>query len=223
MNNYRSFSQVTCMLVVLILLTSCGGLLATPTPEPPSYSPILAVSELVVGSNRLALGIIKNGTPMNDPNLKVRLRVFDLSTPAATVRSEAIAAYRGQGLPFGLYVAYPTFDTAGAWGLEVEVTEAGIAPQVRRLQVDVVQTATTPAIGSRAFPSKNLTIRDVPDLIQLTADRPPDPELYQQTIADALAAKRPFLVAFSTPGFCKTAVCGPNLEVIKKLKSQFQG
>jgi hypothetical protein len=42
------------------------------------------------------------------------------------------------------------------------------------------------------------------------------------TISDALAANKPFLVTFSTPGFCQTAVCSPTIQVIKKLKDQFK-
>lgn len=190
----------------------------------PSLSAVLAASELVVGQNRLPLGVIKSGTPLNDPNLKVRLRFFYLDSPdSSKVLSEVDAIYYGQGLPFGIYVAYPTFDKAGAWGVEAQMSEAGGTPQISRLRLDVVAQSNTPPIGSPAIPSKNLTSKDVPDLKQLTSDGRPDPDLYQLTIADALAAKKPFLVAFSTPGFCETAVCSPNIEVIKKLKDQFKG
>ena len=189
-----------------------------------SLTPIVAASELVVGQNRLPLGVVKNGAPLNDPNLKLHLRFLNLDSPDQTkVRGETDARYRAQGLPFGIYVAYPTFDTAGAWGMEVQMTEVGGAPQVSRLRVEVLAAPSTPPVGSSAIPSKNLTSKDMPDLQKLTSDRQPDPELYQVTIADAIAAKKPFLVAFSTPGFCQAAVCGPNLQVIKKLKDVFKG
>ena len=99
----------------------------------------------------------------------------------------------------------------------------GSAPQASRFRVDVLPQPKTPAVGSPAIASKNQTIKDIPNLEQLTSDAKPDLDLYQMTIADAIAAKKPFLLAFSTPGFCQTAVCGPNLEVIKKLKGQFKG
>jgi hypothetical protein len=200
-----------------------GGAQPAPTAGLSSFTPILAASELVIGQNRLPIGVVKNGTPLNDPNLKLHLRFFYLAGPDQTkVRSETDAAYRGQGLPFGLYVAYPTFDQAGAWGVEAQIS-AGGTPETSRFRVEVLAQPKTPAVGSKAIPSKNLTAKDVPDLQQLTSDIEPDPDLYQQTIADALAAKKPFLVAFSTPGFCETAVCGPNITVIKKLKEQFKG
>ena len=222
------------VLALTLLLAACGqsatsssaGSPVAPTAAQASLTPILAASELVVGQNRLPLGVVRSGTPVNDPNLKLHLRFFYLEGPETEqtkVRAEADAAYRGQGLPFGLYIAYPTFDKAGTWGIEAQMSLAGGTPQASRFRIDVLENPSTPAVGSPAIPSKNQTIKDVPNLEQLTSDAKPDPELYQMTIADALAAKKPFLVAFSTPGFCQTAVCGPNLEVIKKLKDAVKG
>jgi hypothetical protein len=41
------------------------------------------------------------------------------------------------------------------------------------------------------------------------------------TIADAINAGKPFVVSFATPGYCQTAVCAPNMAVLKQLKSEF--
>jgi hypothetical protein len=231
---YAYFTPRSQLIVLLLLatlsLTGCGQAASTGsavTPEPATsgtLSPIVAASELVVGQNRLPLGVVKNGTPLNDPNLKVHVRFFKLGDDStATAQGEADALYRGQGLPAGLYVAYPTLDQPGPWGLEVQMTEANGTTHTSRIRVEVLPQASTPTVGSPAIPSKNLTAGNVPDLKQLTSDTTPDPDLYQTTIADALAAQKPFLVAFSTPGFCKTAVCAPNLEVIKTLQAQFTG
>jgi hypothetical protein len=225
------------LLLVALLLAACGqtapggtgttaGTAAAPTAAAASLTPILAASELVVGPNRLPLGVVRSGTPLNDPILKLHLRFFLLEgaeQEQTKVRSEADAVYRGQGLPFGLYVAYPTFDKAGTWGIEAQMSVVGSAPQSSRFRIDVLAAPKTPALGSPAIPSKNLTIKDTPDPARLTSDGQPDLDLYQLTIADAIAAKKPFLLAFSTPGFCQTAVCSPNLEVIKKIKGELKG
>ena len=233
----RRSQLVVLMLLSVLLLTACGqaatsgaGASASPEAAPTvaqeSLTPIIAASELVVGQNRLPIGVVKSGTPVNDPNLKLHFRFFYLDGPEAEqtkVRGEADAVYRGQGLPFGLYVAYPTFDKAGPWGIEAQMTLTGGAQQTSRFRIDVLAAPNTPAVGSTAIPSKNLTIKDVPDPERLTSDAKPDLDLYQITIADAIAAKKPFLVAFSTPGYCETAVCAPNLDVIKKIKDQLKG
>lgn len=195
-----------------------------PTPAAsPALVPVVAASELVVGHNRLAMGVVKAGTPVNDPQLKVQLGFYFLGAgETSTVQSQSQAVYRGEGLPAGLYVAYPTLNKAGPWNMEVRIDAPDGVSQVSRMRVDVLEHSSTPAVGSPAIPSKNLTTRDMPDLKQLTSDSSPDPDLYQLTIADAIAAHKPFLVAFATPGFCQSATCGPNIRVVKQLKNEFK-
>lgn len=212
-------------LVVSLALNACGQIApaAQPTSAGGDRTPILAFSELAVGPNRLAIGVLEGGTPVNDPNLALGMRLFYLDGPEKEkVQSETAAVYRGEGLPFGLYVGYANFDRPGAWGLEITLPREGQEPQISRLRLDVLEQSRTPMVGSKAIASDTLTTADVPDLGKLTSDPTPDPDLYQISIADALTAKKPFLVAFSTPGYCETAVCSPNLFVIKQLKNRLK-
>lgn len=216
---------VSFLLITLFLAACSPSSQATPptTGASATLTPVIAASELVVGRNRLPIGVIKNGTPVNDPQLKVHLGFYFLGAgDTSKVQSESDAVYRGEGLPTGLYVAYPTLDKPGSWNMEVRIDESSGASQVSRQRIEVLAQPSTPPVGSTAIPSKNLTIRDQPDLKQLTSDTNPDPDLYQMTIVDAIEAHKPFLVAFSTPGFCQSAVCGPNLQVIKKLKNELK-
>ena len=82
--------------------------------------------------------------------------------------------------------------------------------------------SSTPAIGSPAFPSKNKTSRDVRALEELTTAGEPDPDLYSMTVAETLDTGKPFVVAFATPAFCRTATCGPQVEVIKSVKDKYK-
>ncbi len=211
------------LVLLALLLVACGQTAATPTPPPGQMIPVLAISELAPGPNRIALGVLQNGTPLNDPNLSMPMRFFylDGATPEQVV-SESLAVYRGEGLPFGLYVGYAAFDQPGAWAMEIDLPGAEGAPAVSRLRLDVLAKPQVPAVSSPAIPSQNLTIRDNPDLTKITSDANPDPDLYQLTVAEALTAGKPFVVAFSTPGYCQTAVCAPNQLVLKKLKAQFK-
>lgn len=207
----------------VVLLAACGQ--ADPPPEASSpLVPVLAVSELAPGPNRLALGVLQAGTPLNDPELAIPLRLYHLSDgPDSATALESTAVYRGEGLPFGLYVGYADFDRSGAWGLEVSLPQADGSMAVSRIRLDVLPEPRVPQVGSPAIPSANLTVRDNPDLSQITSDGTPDPDLYQLTVAEAIAAQQPFVVAFSTPGYCQTAVCAPNQMVLKRLKDQYKG
>lgn len=214
-------------ILLVFVLAACGQ---SQTAAPPAaeqaeadYAAVVAASELVVGPNRLPIGVLKDGSPVNDPALTLHLRFFYLDGDDSTaVQAETDALYRGEGLPLGLYVAYTEFDRPGGWGVEVQIPRSDGEPQVQRLRLDVAAESRLPNVGDAAIPSTTLTAADVPELAQLTSDAAPDPDLYQLSVADALAAQQPFLVTFSTPGYCQTAVCAPNLEVIKDLKDEFQ-
>ena len=43
----------------------------------------------------------------------------------------------------------------------------------------------------------------------------PDPAFYQTSVADAIAAHKPFILVFATPKFCTSAQCGPTLDQLK--------
>lgn len=210
-------------LLALLILAACGAPAAPPSAAPAQIIPVLAASELTTGLNRLPFGLLQAGTPLNDPELAIGVRLFYLDgADKTTPRSETQAVYRGQGLPLGIYVAYADFDQPGAWQAELSIPQPSGEPQVSRLRLDVVAASLVPAVGNSAIPSNNLTAADLPALDQLTSDPRPDPDLYQLSIAEAMVAAKPFLVSFSTPGYCQTAVCAPNIAVIKQLKEQYK-
>ena len=66
--------------------------------------------------------------------------------------------------------------------------------------------------------SKTPTLADVGgDASKISTDAHPDPAFYQTSVADALAAHKPFILVFATPKFCVSQQCGPTLEKIKPL------
>ncbi len=54
-------------------------------------------------------------------------------------------------------------------------------------------------------------------LTEITTDPEPDPRFYQVSLDDAVRSGTPTVVVFSTPGFCRTATCGPMLEQTKAI------
>ena len=89
--------------------------------------------------------------------------------------------------------------------------------------VYVKENSSTPAIGSPAPASMNKTSRDVEALDRLTTAPAPDPDLYRMTIREALASGMPLVVSFATPGYCQTATCGPQVEVLSGIKDRYRG
>jgi hypothetical protein len=184
--------------------------------------PVFAFSEAVAGKNRIAIGLVRNNTPLNDPNIKVHLRFFNLDDANPQIKFEADAAYYGQGLPAAFYVAYPTFDKAGNWGVEIETRLPGQSgPSVSKQRLEVKERSNVPIVGQPAISTKTLTVKDVPDVAQLTSGTQADPAMYQVSLDQALQNGKPIALLFATPAFCKTATCGPSLDVLQGLQKQY--
>jgi hypothetical protein len=216
--------------LLVVLLAACGQAATSPSAGQPTTSatqggdvqPVFAFSEAVAGKNRIAIGLVRNNTPLNDPNIKVHLRFFNLDDANPQVKFEADAAYYGQGLPAAFYVAYPTFDKAGNWGVEIQTQLPGqAAPGVSKQRLEVKDRSDVPIVGQPAISTKTLTVKDVPDIAQLSSGTQVDPAMYQVSLDQALTNGKPTALLFATPAFCKTATCGPSLDVMQGLQKKY--
>ena len=89
-------------------------------------------------------------------------------------------------------------------------------------QLDVRKSTFSPAIGAQAPASKTPTLASTGgDLAELSTATHPDPKLYEHSVAQALAAKQPFVVAFATPKFCASRACGPVVDVVDEARKEF--
>jgi len=209
--------------------------------------PILANSELAVGQNRIAVGVLdKDNKPI--VGAKVHFAFYDLNNGKEIKKAEMDAISRvpakDAGIPeqqvikmpdgtqrtivnagedVGVYTALVTFDEAGDWGLEIKIDST--TPKVSKTllpRFNVLAKSVTPAIGSPAPKSHNLTAKDVTDISQIDSSANPSPDMHQMTIADAVVSGKPTLVLFAVPGFCESRLCGPELEIMRKLAPKFQ-
>jgi hypothetical protein len=214
-------NRVIVLLLLATILANCGQPPVT-TTQSSDVTPVFAFSEAVVGRNRLAIGLVRSGTPLNDPAAKVHLRFFNLDENNPQPKAETDATYYGQGLPAGFYVAYPTFDKPGNWGVEIQVQLPGQPkPSTSKQRLEVKEHSKVPNIGEPAIAVKTLTVKDVPDLAHLSSGTDPDPAMYQVSLDQALRSDTPTALLFATPGFCKTATCGPSLQVMQGLRKHY--
>jgi hypothetical protein len=115
-----------------------------------------------------------------------------------------------------------TFDEAGVWQAVMEISGLeGAAVRTASLAFQVLEQSATLGVGDPVPPSLNPTLRDVQDLTEITTHFPPVPALYQLTVAGALEQKKPFVVAFATPAFCVSRMCGPVTDVVAQLSRQY--
>lgn len=178
-------------------------------------------SDLAVGPNRLAFALTDN-EDQNRPILEadgtsvhVQLFVGD------ALKSEADATFVW-AIPdvIGFWTAEVDLDLAGEWRIEAALTR-GDKESIAALPLLVQAESPIPNVGDQAPATDNLTFGSEPNQKRVTTDPEPDPAFYQMTVADALAAGKPFVVAFSTPAFCQTQFCGPMLDNVKVTSKQF--
>jgi hypothetical protein len=186
--------------------------------QTPSILPVLATSRLTCGTNRIVIGLLgPDNRPVAQPDRSLRTRFFDLSADPETPTGEAAGVFTWaiEGSS-GVYIVSADFAHAGAWGVEIVTQARGGAEEEIRLRFDVATDTPTIRPGEKAPASDTPTVADYGgDLALLSTDDDPEPSFYDTSVADARAAKRPFVLAFATPKFCKSATCGPALDRLK--------
>jgi hypothetical protein len=198
-----------------------GSILARPGPN-------MAVT---AGAGDLAAGDVRF------PFLVIASNAKPVERPAATVwvaRSRTEAAFARVSAPlepigipgrseaaFGgvskIYVAHLRLPRAGRYWLVAEPNGA----RIQALGVlDVAAHSRSVAVGARAPRSDTPTVATAP-AAAITTSRPPDVPLLRVSVAQALAAHRPFVVTFATPKFCTSRTCGPVVDVVDAVRRQF--
>jgi hypothetical protein len=199
---------------------------------------LITTSELVVGQNRFAFGLLQHNKLLDAATVVVR--VYDIRDQQAQLTAETPALYhrleiveQGNRVHVhpdgtrhvhsettdvqGIYVTQVTFVHPGPWGLEILVQQGDRPVETARLSVNILEVSPTPKLGAPAPRSRNLIASDVSDLRQIDSSEPPDPRLHQTRIADAIAQGTPQVIVFATPKFCTSRVCGPMVDMVRTL------
>jgi hypothetical protein len=220
--------------------SSSGQGPAAELPSPmKSYSGFLAASEFVVGVNRFPFGLVDvNGNFLEGAAVNVRFSLAEGDVEA--LKTEAVAHWRTipayslhvhedgkqhRHLEFrGIYVVDEVeLPKAGVWIADFWVLAAGnSSPKINEAAFRVITKSNAPAIGSRVPATKNLTINDAP-FVELSTRRVERDELHNVSVAAARDAGRPFVVAFASPQFCGSAMCGPVLEIVDDAREALGG
>ena len=206
--------------VAALLAPACAQ---EPTPTPtPMLSGLLATKDLGVGANRISFLVVGEDAIITAPEASVASR--NVSSTDSAVKEQATASFRAWPLGVrGSYVTSLTFDQPGEWELNVGVMNEDGGVSLARIPLEVKEASFTPAIGSEPPMIANKTLDDVILLSELTSWSTPDPDLYMETIPEALGKGRPVLVAFSSPSLCTSPTCGPQIQAVQDVKNRFKG
>jgi hypothetical protein len=183
--------------------------------------PVIASSEVVVGSNRFLVGLLnRNGAPIGKPKTHLSISFFDptksSTKPVSTIQTRFIWGIKPA---LGFYEGHVLFPHAGTWEAAFTLSGGGLN-ETERQNFGVAAQGSTPAIGQRVPASVSPT-GSGKALAHITTDPHPDPRFYRTSIADAVRSHRPFVVVFATPKYCQSQLCGPMLNIAKKVSTHF--
>jgi hypothetical protein len=185
---------------------------------------ISGTSDYTPGLVRISFLVVRrDARPVYAPRAKVYVARSRLSRPFARTSAglERVGVPgRATGDATDVYVAHIRISRPGRYWL----VAAPAGSRVRGLgTLDVHAASVSPAIGSKAYPSRTPTIASRHgDFARLTTRVPPDRELLRYSIAGSLAARRPFVVVFATPKFCQSRTCGPVVDVVLAVRRRFR-
>lgn len=219
-------------LAALLVLAGCASNRQTSAPPSgpnasatsPAILPLLVSAEILKGPNRFLFSLTdRQNALIAAPDVAVHLKFYDVDTDSKKV------VFEGDGRFFwaiegtsGLYRAAVDFPKAGRWGTLFEATFPDGRKEAVRADYEVAASGTTPALGAKVPSVDTPTLADVGGNVKaLTTDKAPVNRLYETSIADALAAAKPFVVSFATPAFCQTRTCGPTLDIVKTAAAKF--
>jgi hypothetical protein len=235
----RQFAQMVLGGVVASLLAACQNSAPTaqaPNPAPTAANPLVkprasgapltavqASTEVAVGRNRFALGLIDDrNQPVTAGGVNVEFFKL-LANGQAEKRAESPAVFRSVGGESkGVWVVPATFAENGQWGAQVTLDAGDGSPKVARMNFPVRDKFSAPGYDEPAPRSNSLTDRDVGgDTSHICSNTPPC-DLHAMSIADALQpATRPLVVVFATPALCTSATCAPELQAVQQLHTAY--
>ena len=220
--------------LVMLLVTGCGGTGAgTPTdgtvatinnqdPNASPYQLLIATSDLTAQDNRLVLTLWSGPERFQDgKSLNVALFTLQENNQAGEkVWEGAATAYVMGDLQY--WVAYPTLQDPGNYGIVATLTTNEDASFENIAVVEVKADAEAPAIGEAVPAVDTLTLQDVTSIEELSSAGPWIEDFYRINIADATTSGKPSVIAFATPGHCTSALCAPVLLTLSQVYEDYK-
>ncbi len=239
-------------LLALLTLGACGGDDDGPpvvTPIDNQYLPVVISDDLAVGRQRFQVGLIEQSSDGDSPVAGADLHFkfylidqtagtaaekFDSDPEAVTIQKTYTHTHEDgtveehEAGETGVYITYVDFDVAGLWGVEVTgslkdgTSIVGDGEEPTRPFFPIREKPVGLAVGDPAPASVQTLAADVDDIRSIDTSLNPIAEQHSMTIADAITSGRPTVIAFATPAFCVTQLCGPTKEIFDGLYEEYK-
>lgn len=201
--------------VFALLLGGCGSEELTPFAVVASSN-----GSIGVGEQRVMFALVDPETDefLASPDREATVNFADENgSPIASYPTEFIWTIPEVR---GLYVARLEIPEAGTYQATIDAEGFATAGPV-----GVVAFEDPPLIqpGEQAPPSETRTSAEYPDLSVISSDPDPDPAMYELSVSDAVTDGTPAVIVFATPAFCVSQTCGPLLDQVKALRTDYAG
>jgi hypothetical protein len=210
---------------------SCGGDEVAPFEDPSwaagaaaeaGFLPVVQSSLISVGPSRFLYNVLDSSyRQLAGPDVPSRISFYALERDPDTPVASVAASYLSSGLGRGLYRAAVDFDCVGVWGAEISIDLPDGTTASERMRFAVQPVGSTPAIGAAAPRSDSPTASTLEEVRRISTDAHPYAPAYTSTVAEAVTSGRPSLIFFATPAFCQTGFCGPTVELVKTVASEY--
>jgi len=222
-------------LALIALAAGCGSTSKRGAPPPGSLEQLWRSAgqsvALIPGTSDYSPGDLRISFLVVSPNGRVVVRPRAQVWVARSLKDKPFAHTVARLEPVGvpgvsagadsstLYVAHVRVAWPGSYHVVARPLGAEIAGVQ---QLAVRRRSASPMVGSRAFPSRTPTLASTHGRIAaLTTRVPPDRALLRHSIAESLAAHKPFVVTFATPRYCESRTCGPVVDVVDQVRKRY--
>ena len=175
----------------------------------------LATKVLEVGTQRVAFLLSTNKALVTAPQSRIVVTNQQGTEPVAEITAEY------NEWPYGVRGSYSTpieFAEAGEYLLTVTPVGGEVEGEAH-IPVTVLADAPVPSVGDTPPSSRTKTLGDGLELVDVTTAYQPDAELYEVSVAEAVASGRPSVIVFATPAFCTSPTCGPQVDTVAELRT----
>jgi hypothetical protein len=207
-----------------LVVVACGGSDTASSSSASAVSGFLVVeaqnSTLLVGVDRVGLALFTSDHKAVNGATGVTLTIDGPGTTAPEQRPLEYIGPEYGAIP--VYLGTARFPAAGRYRYVVEATLTGGVRATGQANVDVTTRSPNLPVGFHV-PAQRQHILGDPGvtLNQLDSGVPKPDDWHTTTIADGLAQHRPMVLYFGQPGFCQTQTCGPTVQVLQKLCTQY--
>ena len=189
-------------------------------PSDDGIEALLATTLLRLGDQRLSFMLIGPANLITSD--AVTLETKYLSPNSTTAHSQTASYYAWPYASRGAYSAQVSFDEPGYWQIDIFVGDRDqLIPT--RVVIWVEASSVIPDIGDKAPKSRNRVLSAKTDIGSITTAFNPDPDFYGTTIKSAIETSKPSAIVFSSPAFCTSPTCGPQVETLSELKNRYSG